>query len=171
MPPYGITPNDAIAGTAAITGAIRCITRLAPIGTTSSLVSSLRTSASGCRRPRTVMPAMSARFAPMRSCITALCLRSIQVITGANAPTAIAMMKSVLISAATSTLRPCAGECGHRLRHRLRQRVHVVRLLEAGEAERLAEPPEHLALRARVEARLDRGLHQLPPAVRIGARA
>ena len=44
------------------------------------------------------MPAMSARLAPMRSCITALCLRSTQVITGAKAPTATAMMKSVLMT-------------------------------------------------------------------------
>ena len=55
-----------IAGTSAITGASRWRLRLAPSGTTSSLVMSLITSAAGCSKPSSVMPNRSARFAPIQ---------------------------------------------------------------------------------------------------------
>ena len=43
------------------------------------------------------MPKMSARFAPTRSCITALCFRSTQVMMGRNAAMITRMMKSSLM--------------------------------------------------------------------------
>ena len=65
-------------------GLIRCRKRCAPVGIVSSFVIILITSASGWIRPSALKPRMLARFAPMRSCISALCLRSTQVMIGAN---------------------------------------------------------------------------------------
>ena len=47
------------------------------------------------KRPNTVKPKMSARFAPILSCMMALCFLSTHVNTGAKKPTVIARTKRI----------------------------------------------------------------------------
>src|SRR5512136_1618191 len=65
-------------------GARVCRNRSEKDGTKSSLKIILRASAKGWKRPKARTPKSEARLAPMRSCMTALSLRSTQVRTRAR---------------------------------------------------------------------------------------
>ena len=69
--PNGTTAQAARAGISVTTGATTNSTLLAWLGTTTSLVSSLNTSANGCSSP--LKPT---RFGPMRTCMAPIILRS-----------------------------------------------------------------------------------------------
>src|SRR5215470_12968721 len=77
--PKGIEAKAASAKKTDTNGASVNISRSARAGMKSSLVSILTASASGWSRPRMRMPKMLARFAPIRSCMIADCLRSTHV--------------------------------------------------------------------------------------------
>src|SRR5690606_2125798 len=69
--PNGTTAHAASAGISVTTGATTNRILLACVGTTTSLVSSLNTSAKGCNRPR-----KPTRVGPRRTCIAPIILRS-----------------------------------------------------------------------------------------------
>ncbi|MBF8287278.1 MAG: hypothetical protein HW381_386, partial [Candidatus Rokubacteria bacterium] len=76
--PKGIEAKAASPKKTDTNGASVNISRSARAGMNASFVSSLIASASGWSRPRTRMPKMLARLAPIRSCMMADCLRSTQ---------------------------------------------------------------------------------------------
>ena len=77
--PKGTMANTTKTGTMAITGASAKRNLLAFAGTKSSFMIILTASAMKCGMPQPRQPRMAARFGPMRSCISADSLRSIQV--------------------------------------------------------------------------------------------
>src|SRR5262245_48444440 len=93
-----MTANATMAGTTASTGASQCSTRSAPAICTSSLSRNLIGSATSVfTAPSAATPKMAARFAPMRSCMSALPLRS------KNSPAAITCSMRIRMKAASAT--------------------------------------------------------------------
>ena len=72
----GITAQVAKAGISVIAGASRNSTLLEFDGTTTSLISSLMTSANGWPEARADRPNRRTRFGPLRTCIQPMSLRS-----------------------------------------------------------------------------------------------
>jgi len=96
-----MTANAARAGVKAISGQMVWRKRWAPVGTKSSLVIILMASVIGWISPMIRIPKISARFAPIRSCMRALCLRSTQVMIGMNPMASTAKMKRTIATVPT----------------------------------------------------------------------
>src|SRR5262245_10550667 len=96
--PNGITAKATMAGTTASTGASQCNTRSAPAIRTSSLSRNFIGSATRVfTAPSAATPKMAARFAPIRSCMRALPLRS------KKSPAAITCSMRIRMKAASAT--------------------------------------------------------------------
>ena len=138
---------------------------------------------------------MSARLAPIRSCMMAVCLRSTHVMSGAKAPIITRTMKSVLTMISSTPKRQpprprrsapprsegCAlrayrvdvepGERGQRPAERPALGAHVEAPVEAREPERRPELREDLAIAVGLERRLDGGRRALHAAGVVRERA
>ena len=97
-----MTAKLTTAGTTAIKGLIVWRSLSPPVGNMSSLVIILITSAIGWISPIALMPKMSARLAPILSCMRALCLRSTQVMSGLKTRARTAKRKIVTVTVAVS---------------------------------------------------------------------
>src|SRR6185436_17174073 len=80
----GITAQIANAGMSVIIGAIRNSTLFEALGITTSLISSLMTSANGWNRPGNKPKGPATRFGPLRSCIQPMTLRSHSVVNATH---------------------------------------------------------------------------------------
>ena len=72
-----------------------CRILFAPSGIKSSLVNIFTASAIQWNKPSAVKPSISARLAPIRSCMMALCFLSTHVKMGAKKPTVRPMIKRI----------------------------------------------------------------------------
>src|SRR5258705_6624599 len=186
--PNGIEAKATSAKKTETAGARSKSSRSARAGRKSSFVSILRVSASGWNRPRARKPKMDARFAPMRSCMIADCLRSTQPssaatfstnsITNITRPNAIPRSISMLwarrrrhgerVSRVADQLiaEPREG------RHRGRELAEPV--LGAHRRGRLAQRRQHaghdLPFGQRLAQRLDRLAEALNPSLEVRVR-
>src|SRR5665213_1625747 len=104
-PPKGKTAKATTAVQTARKGAKVCKKWLALGGIKSSLSTPLAASARLCTRPIARMPQMSARLAPMRSCMSAACLRSTQPKMRPPMSMTMVIMNTVLTTAAMSWIK------------------------------------------------------------------